>query len=579
MSAPEAAGMVHPSGAAASRLASLLQGQIVGLDTLQVKLIPIVHHILEQLHFAPIVERYCGDDGDLESWKALEAFVHSRVGSQTPVPLSHMEGWVAGTILPQTLEASPEKFNEYRFGRVIEAAGEAPRALWLDLIAQAHKVYGFDLSWDIYDISSIYFEGEYTASELAEFGYSRDGKPGAKQVNIGLNVTGEDGIPLLYHLLPGSTEDGTTVLDNLQQMKALFKQLGAPGAPEILGDRAMLSVELVHRYLEQGVDFIGSMRACKLIDDLIATVSTDELLRNPVDYVAHRHRHLPEHQRDDERYYAVRTVVTVPAHKEVAGSKSVTLPCLVVLASGKRRLDAQLRETLISRTEKRLQEISGFLNTGKYKHLNYAQDQVDKALSRYAAIKGMVEAELAEENGSLRLAWSRNSRTIAAAANGDGKYAVLFVNASRSDSEVFRRFKARDRVEKRIDEVKGAGPVVVRPVYLHKDERIRGLVLGCMFALLVMSIAEMMIKRKLHKRLSAEATQGVFRDFSGALHTLADHSQLLVMPVCDKWQRQILDAVGVAMPAIAPVAAACGRTHTARGPGVSPPPWEDVPGG
>jgi transposase len=562
--------------ASATRLAALLQGEVIETVTLQVHLIPVVHRILEQLQFARIVEKFCGDAGDVESWKLFEAFIHSRVGSQAPVPLSHLEEWIAGTVLPHTLDAPVEKFNEYRFGRVIEAAGRAPRALWIELVREAHRVYGFDLSWDIYDITSIYLEGEYTRSDLAEYGYSRDGKPGTKQVNIGLNVTGEDGIPILYHLFPGNTEDSTTVVSNLQQMKALFNELSADGAPEILGDRAMLSAELVHRYLGEKIDFIGSMKTCKLMDDLVASIPEDALLQHPMDYMAQRHRHLPTKKQDEERYYAVRTEVTIPAHKDVPGSFSVTLPCLVVLASGKRRLDLQHRETLLSRTEQRLREISDYLNKGKYRHKKYAEDQVNKALMRYAAVKNLVSARLSGEDGSLTLSWQRDEQAIQKAATADGRYVIVFANASRSTQEVFRKFKCRDRVEKRVDDIKGAGPVVVRPIYLHKDERIRGLVLGCMISLLVTSISELMVKRKLRKKITAEATHGVFRGYSAALHTLADRSQLLVMPVGNKWQRQILNALDVSFLAIAPLTAACGETNTARGPGAVPPPWEDV---
>jgi transposase len=251
--------------------------------------------------------------------------------------------------------------------------------------------------------------------------------------------------------------------------------------------------------------------------------------------------------------------------------------CLVVLASGKRRLDAQLRETLIARIEQRLQEINGYLNKGKYKQKKYTQSQLDKALSKYPAIKGMLRADLYDNNGTLRLTWSRNSDVIDKAAIADGKYAILFSNPNRSTLDVFRRFKSRDRVEKRIDDIKGAGPVVVRPIYLHKDERIRGLILGCMIALLVVSIVEMLVKRNLRKRLTAEAMQEVFRNFSAALHTFRDRTQLVVMPVGNKWQRQILGAVGISMPAIVPVVVACATSNLLRNPAILPPPWEDIP--
>jgi len=565
--------MIQP-GASSTRLADVLNDTVVGTQSLRVQLIPIVHHILEQMNFGPTVERFCGDNGDVPAWKILEAFIHSRVASHKPLPLSGLEGWVEETILPQVLNAPASGFNEYRVGRVLEIVGAAPRGLWFELLGKLHSAYSFDLSWDIYDISSVYFEGDYSKSELAEYGYSRDGKPGAKQVNIGINVSGADSIPVLYHLLPGNTEDGSTVADNLLEMKLLYSKLGLAGVPELLGDRAMLSVPLVHRYLQANVDFIGSMKSCKPIDDVLASIPDELLLQNPVDYVAHRHRNLPDDQRGEERYFAVRTLVTIPPHKDVAGSSSVNLPCLVVLASGKRRLDRQHRETLLSRVEQRLEEISGFLNKTKYKSRTYTQSQIEKALSKYPTTKGLISAELEDKDGLLTLTWSRNAQAIHHVGRDDGKYVIVFRNAQRTTEEVFHRFKCRDRVEKRMDDIKGSGPVIVRPIYLHKDERIRGLVLGCMIGLLVLSIAELAIKRGLQKKLTAEGLQATFGNFNAILHTLSDQGQMLVMPACTKWQRQILEAVSVRIQRVTPARVPLGVQHP-----LPPPPWQDVPHG
>lgn len=559
----------------AARVAALLSKEVVGTHTLQVHLMPLVHQVLEEIGFPSIVERFCGDDGDVPVHKVLEVFVHSRVASPKPVPVSCLEQWIADSILPHLLETPSEKFNEYRIGRVLEAVGSIPRGLWLELIEKAHRQYGFDLSWDIYDVSSIYFEGEYRTSDLAEYGYSRDGKPGTKQVNVGINVTGEDAIPLLYHLFPGNTEDSTTVVQNLQEMKALYQRLGMDGPPEVLGDRAMLSVPLVHRYLENKVDFIGSMRSCKVTDDLVASIPIELLRQSPLEYTAHRHRNLEGQKREEERYYGVRSIITIPAHKDVPGSKSVNLPCLVVLASGKCRLDAQHRETLISRTEKRVDEISGHLNKGRYKSREYAQSQLTKALSRYSAVSGFVSAEITGSDGALSLARLRNEQAIVAAGDRDGKYVIIFNNRNHATSEVFSRFKGRDRVEKRIDDIKGAGPVVVRPVFLHKDERIRGLVLGCMVSLLVLSIIQLRVKRDLQKRLSAEALQDVFRNHAASLLTLSDDSQLVIMPTINKWQQQILTAICV--QPIEPQPSRAVYTNFLQGAGPSPPAWTSSP--
>ena len=44
-----------------------------------------------------------------------------------------------------------------------------------------------------YDITSIYFEGEYEESDTIDYGYSRDNRPDAKQLNLGVNGAAKQG--------------------------------------------------------------------------------------------------------------------------------------------------------------------------------------------------------------------------------------------------------------------------------------------------------------------------------------------------------------------------------------------------
>ena len=59
--------------------------------------------------------------------------------------------------------------------------------------------------------------------------------------------------------------------------------------------------------------------------------------------------------------------------------------------------------------------------------------------------------------------------------------------------EMLTRFKKQEVVERRIKIVKG--PVRIRPMFLHKQERVEGLVFVAMLALLVYTILEMLCRR------------------------------------------------------------------------------------
>jgi hypothetical protein len=85
----------------------------------------------------------------------------------------------------------------------------------------------------LYDVTSVYFEGQHNA--LAEFGYNRDGKKGKKQMVVGLLTDGQ-GEPISIQLYPGNTNDPPTFLDAVEQLKVRF------GTQEValVGDRGMI---------------------------------------------------------------------------------------------------------------------------------------------------------------------------------------------------------------------------------------------------------------------------------------------------------------------------------------------------
>ena len=102
--------------------------------------------------------------------------------------------------------------------------------------------------------------------------------------------------------------------------------------------------------------------------------------------------------------------------------------------------------------------------------------------------------QLTGEDGglALKLRFSVNPERLELAKERDGRY-MLGTNRPLSEEEMLFHFKRQDRIEKRIRTIKG--PIQVRPMFLHKQERIESLVFICMLALLVFSVLEMLTKR------------------------------------------------------------------------------------
>jgi hypothetical protein len=85
----------------------------------------------------------------------------------------------------------------------------------------------------LYDVTSSYMEGDYNA--LAAWGYSRDGKNSKKQVVVGL-LTDSRGEPVSTQVYRGNTNDYKTFG---QQIDTVKKELGCQGVT-LVGDRGMI---------------------------------------------------------------------------------------------------------------------------------------------------------------------------------------------------------------------------------------------------------------------------------------------------------------------------------------------------
>jgi transposase len=106
----------------------------------------------------------------------------------------------------------------------------------------------FDLQYELilYDVTSTYFEGAYTTSELAQRGYSRDGRSECKQVCIALAVT-KEGLAFGYEVFAGNVHDSRTVEEVVTKMEALYGKSDRIW----VWDRGMTSAKTIE-FLKQG---------------------------------------------------------------------------------------------------------------------------------------------------------------------------------------------------------------------------------------------------------------------------------------------------------------------------------------
>ena len=106
----------------------------------------------------------------------------------------------------------------------------------------------------LYDITNIWFEGEYERSKKVVFGKAKGGKVGYKQIALGL-LTNKEGCPVGVEIFKGNVSDQSTVLE---QVKRLSDKYGIKQAI-FTGDRGMLTAKRVDEISETSFKVITAL--------------------------------------------------------------------------------------------------------------------------------------------------------------------------------------------------------------------------------------------------------------------------------------------------------------------------------
>ncbi|MDQ2829592.1 MAG: IS1634 family transposase [Chloroflexota bacterium] len=486
----------HPSvpvGQAAALDATLDQTLVRTLGAL-----PLLLPLCDQLGLRAVVNRRCYPDGgapeDIDLGRVVLVLVLNRL--LAPQPLVHVERWLAGTMLPELLGLTAAQCNDDRLARALDALLPHLDALWQDLIVAALTRFDLDLRALCYDLTSLSFCGAYDEADLIRYGYSRDHRPDQKQVELATTVTAAGGVPLDYRVLAGNVADRTTPVENLRRLRGLLAQLPprdpTQPAPVVVSDRAMLTVEALAAYAEADLHPLGPLDPSLgggAVRDLLATVPAAELAAAPLAY-------RPRRAVDDaawEDYHGVERPLALP-HPDPS-QPSLDLRALVVWSPGKARLDAQLRATHLTRLEGALADLAGKVGRRPYTTTNAVQKRVRTLLAHHPGRRFVTVAVVGgtEDAAPLHLTWVRQEEALAAAATLDGRY-VLGTTAPEPDAaEILRLAKQRDVPEKRFALVKG--PLAVRPLFVHKEGRVLGVVWATMVALLLFALLELQVRQ------------------------------------------------------------------------------------
>jgi transposase len=171
----------------------------------------------------------------------------------------------------------------------------------------------------------------------------------------------------------------------------------------------------------------------------------------------------------------------------------VTHRGLVILSGPMRSALRKGRATKLRALRRELKAVQSKIGQPYHRTVEAVQKRADTRIKKSPVGKFMRAQAYTDEQGQIRLRWWIDRYTLLLAMQKDGRYLLVTNNWRLSLQRLFDLYRNKDGVEKRFKVSKS--DLKISPIYLHKDERIEGMLLINMLALLAYSLVERQVRQ------------------------------------------------------------------------------------
>lgn len=418
-----------------------------------------------------LVDQYCPMDRcpGVSHGECIELQVLQLVQSPKRSPLYKLQEWAEEHSAELIYGQPADGFNDDRVGRALEAISDSIVDIETAVAAQAITVYKIDTQVIHWDLTHVTFSGADDAIEAIGAGYG-GGRLNERQVKLSLHATNDGGIPIRHEVIPGPKHQAPYapgMLADLQQRLGRSDLL-------IISDRAGISYDNLVAYRKGKAHCIGPLQETAAERERLAAAPLSEF--QELSYRASSAK--------DGVYRALDTTLVMTRQKHCPPLK---VRALFVHSTRREADDAAAREKQLAKTLDALRKVRSRLNKNRYAKRDYAREQVAKKIPK--GLQESVRAEVTGEDKAVELNWTIDEAALADKARYDGRYIVIAdVDESLSPDRIFQLFKEQNVIEQRFRALKN--DLIVPPIWLHKENRIRGLLLVFVLALIVYTIME-----------------------------------------------------------------------------------------
>ncbi len=351
-----------------------------------------------------------------------------------------------------------DKMNDNRLYRSLDNLLPHKSALEKHLKGRLGEL--FDLEYDLllYDITSVYFEGEAADNGQAKRGYSRDHRPDCKQVCIAL-VVSREGLPLGYEVFNGNRHDVTTVEDMVTKIES---QYGRSGRIWVM-DRGMLS--------EDNLEFLQSQKRRYIIG-------------TPKSQLKHFEQELLS--TDWEK---IREGLEVKACPSPDGAETFIL----CRSEARAQKEKAIHDRFEKRIEQGLEKIAESCRKRKQK-IGSIERRVGRLLGANTRAAGLFKVEVKEgKSGQVAIAWQKIEDWRQWAELSEGYYMLRTNIIDWKPGELWEAYIQLTQAETAFRIQKS--DLRIRPIWHQKENRVKAHILVCFLTYVLWKMLGQMCKK------------------------------------------------------------------------------------
>jgi transposase len=470
---------------------------------------------LEELEVAKTIDELVPWEGDIPLGILAEILILNRLLS--PRPLFRVGEWARQAAVTEYYGVTEEELNDDRLGRALERLNEHRVTVQAGLTANAVKKFQLDVRHIHYDISNVELFGNYerqlekaaaredadreqaesesaagseaVAGPRPEYGRTKSGRKNVKQIQFGINVLRDGAVPVGLLPLDGNTAEVNTHLRNLKLLDEIL-----PHSPEIYTADTKLDApeNLLGIAANKGKFLCGGVFQPHLKKEFRKLRRQKKFQK--VDYCPKSKLHLPEEERPE--YQVAEVPATLEGHVDGRPLR-VRYRLIYVWSEAKAAEEAKTRERHVAKIREEFEKVERNLNKYSLVTEKKIVERLEGAKNRYEVGEVFQYQLRKKRDGKFCLSWKIDEAALRARREVEGGY-VLKTNRSKKECPVAQallEYKEQTHVERRIRNLKG--PLAVAPMFLEKPERMGGLLLILIWALMVMSLMERAVRRSL----------------------------------------------------------------------------------